>query len=487
MTSWQTLSRRSLGVTAVKSAGIAAPAGVVVARVASGLDWPVEGVVAACAAAAVLVVAGALVLDVLWLRATRWRLTGERLELRSGILHRKHRSVPRERIRSVDLKADPVLRLFGLAAVKVGTGEHASGEHDELTLDPLARQDAEKLRRTLLSLAGGQPPEGSLAELDWAWLRYAPLTVWTVAGGALVAGAAYKPLDALGLNPVKNGLADALWEWITERPWQAVPLLLGLNVLVGLVGAVAVFAEYWGRYRLEREPGRLRLTRGLLTTRSLTLAERRLRGVELVEGLLLRLGGGARVKAVATGLRKKDDEDVDDVSALTPPMPRELAVEVAERICGAPLPALRPRPAAARARRLRRAPAEIAVVAAVAAALDLLWLPSWIWLVAALDVPFSLGYALAEYRALAHGLGERHLVTRYGVAARRTVALDRDGVIGWTVTQSPFQRRLGLITVTATTAAGAGHYDVVDVGAEEGLELAARAVPGLLGPFLTTR
>ncbi|GAA3145489.1 hypothetical protein GCM10020001_080740 [Nonomuraea salmonea] len=67
---------------------------------------------------------------------------------------------------------------------------------------------------------------------------------------------------------------------------------------------------------------------------------------------------------------------------------------------------------------------------------------------------------------------------------RRTVALDRRGVAGWTFTETFFQRRSGLVTVSATTAAGRGHYEVVDVGRSDGLDLAAATVPGLLDPFL---
>ncbi|MEU0572841.1 PH domain-containing protein, partial [Nonomuraea sp. NPDC005983] len=78
----------------------------------------------------------------------------------------------------------------------------------------------------------------------------------------------------------------------------------------------------------------------------------------------------------------------------------------------------------------------------------------------------------------------RCLITRMGAVRRRTVALDRAGIVGWTITQSFFQRRAGLLTVSATTAAGDGHYDVVDVGRADGLDLAAEAVPDLLGPFL---
>ncbi|MCA2226826.1 PH domain-containing protein [Nonomuraea aurantiaca] len=509
--SWRKLSSRSLAASSVLSLAIVAPAVTVLVRTLIGLDWPLGATAAAGAGAAVLIVAGVLAYAWARLRSTRWRLTTERLELRSGIAVRQHRSIPRDRVRSVDLTADPVRRVFGLTVVKVGTGEHP-GEGTELTLDPLPRREAEALRRTLLRT--GEVPlgdGGALAELRWAWIRYAPLSVWSFAGGALVLGALYKLLDAFGVNLFTTGTAAGAWGWVTARPWLAVPLLVAANVVVGVAGALLLFAESWGRYRLEREPGRLRLRRGLLTSRSLTLEERRLRGVEISEPLLLRLGGGARVKAVATGLRKAAENETEDVAALTPPLPRALAEQIAERVLGlgrpgteSPLaepgqgatsPAMSPwraglvaHPAAARRRRVVRAVVAVAALAVPAAVPSLLWTwqGGWIWPAAVLVIglPAGLWLAADAYRGLGHALGPRHLVTRRGSAARRTVALDRSGIVGWTVEQSFFQRRAGLLTLSATTAAGDGHYDVVDVGTGEGLDLAARAVPGLLEPFL---
>lgn len=85
---------------------------------------------------------------------------------------------------------------------------------------------------------------------------------------------------------------------------------------------------------------------------------------------------------------------------------------------------------------------------------------------------------------LGHGTAGDYLVARSGAVRRSTVALRRGGVIGWTVRQSYVQRRAGLLTLTATTAAGDGAYHVRDADASEGLRFAATAVPGLLEPFL---
>ncbi|MFB4274802.1 PH domain-containing protein [Nonomuraea sp. MTCD27] len=483
---WRRLSGRSLWASAVKSLALVAGATAGLVRFLTGRDWPVGGVVAVCAGAAVLIVAAVVAYDVLRLRATRWRLTPDRLELRSGITTRQHRSFPRDRVRSVDLRADPVNRVFGLTVVKVGTGEHAA-DGSELALDPLDRHEAEALRRTLLRQetaeeTGDGPP---LAELRWSWIRYAPLSVWTFTGAAVLLGALFKALGSFGVKSFATRLATGLWEWVVAQPLLAVPLLLAANLAVGVLGSVLLFAEAWGRYRLDREPGRLRLRRGLLTTRSLTLEERRLRGVELGEPLLLRLGGAARVTTIATGLGRKPDDETEDAAALTPPVPRALALRIAARVSGAGLPPLVPHPPAARRRRVVRAVVAAAVaVAAAAWPWPWVWVGNWVWVGPVVVAAYGLWLAVASAASLGHALGARHLVTRRGAVVRRTIALDRRGIAGWTVTESFFQRRSGLLTVTATTGAGRGHYEVVDVGRGEGLELAARAVPGLLEPFL---
>jgi putative membrane protein len=116
-----------------------------------------------------------------------------------------------------------------------------------------------------------------------------------------------------------------------------------------------------------------------------------------------------------------------------------------------------------------------------------LWLapvPDWVaWAVLSL-LPVTVLLALDAYRNLGHALTSHYLVTRHGAGVRATVALQRAGVIGWTVSQSFFQRRAGLVTVTATTAAGGGAYHVIDVRTADGLAVAEHAVPGLLRPFV---
>jgi putative membrane protein len=74
-------------------------------------------------------------------------------------------------------------------------------------------------------------------------------------------------------------------------------------------------------------------------------------------------------------------------------------------------------------------------------------------------------------------------VTRTGSLARRRCIIATDAIIGWRIHQTWFQRRAGLMTLTATTAAGQQHYSLRDVPVAEGLAVAAAATAELIGPF----
>ncbi len=73
---------------------------------------------------------------------TRYRITGDRIELRSGLLFRSHRSIRLDRIRGVDLTANPVHRVFGLTSVRIGTGDQTSSSSRRLSLDGVSKAQA---------------------------------------------------------------------------------------------------------------------------------------------------------------------------------------------------------------------------------------------------------------------------------------------------------------------------------------------------------
>ncbi|WP_171166171.1 PH domain-containing protein [Streptomyces sp. I05A-00742] len=441
--------------------------------------WITLGIIAAVFAA--LTAAGA----VTWYR-TRYRVTPDALELRTGLLLRRTTSVPLHRVRNVDLTANPVQRVLRLVVLRAGTGGHG-----EVSLDALSRPDAERLRAELLARAGGVDADDPLlSTADPRWLRYAPLTFWVFGGVLAVAGAVWRALDGMGIKPWRIGLVRRSFdEFGNSALWITIPLALLAVTAVGSVGAVALYAETWWRYRLEwTDATTLRVRHGLFTTRSVSLERSRLRGVVLREPLLLRSGGGATVRAVASGLGNREENRKR--STLLPPAPRSEALRVCAGVLGgAPdLDGLRAHPRAARRRRMVRAvvwgvlpPAVVlAVLGALLTPVLLYCAAGWLLLAA------PVAYVLADraYRALGHAVRGRHLVIRSGALTQDTVLLDRSAVLAWTFTRTPFSRRAGVITATAAVAAGEEAYRVRDMAADEAAALAEAVTPGMVGEFL---
>ncbi|MGW7464700.1 PH domain-containing protein [Streptomyces xantholiticus] len=490
---WRRLDGRTVLVTALVMAGVAGGAGLpALVGLADGM--PLLKAAAWVLAGAALLIGAVTGADLVRWQRTRYHIGPERAELHTGLLLVKRRSLARERIRTVDLTANLLLRVLGLVKVRIGTGEHGGGE-STLELDAVTRAEGERLRLELLARV--QPreavthPDGTLAVLDPAWIRYAPFSFVAPLLGGAAAGAVMQVSEWFG---AQAAVIDWVWERFkdTSIVWMiVVPAAAAL--VTGVFGALGLWVEMWWNYRLEREPGgTLRVRRGLFTTRSISIEERRLRGVDLIEPLGLRLFGAARLDAVATGLVHNDKDTSADANVLLPVVPRALAEQVAAQVLretASPSASslLTPHPPAARGRRLRWALGAALLPVAVLALLGMLLTPVLLWIAVGcgvVGVPVAVLLALDAYRALGHAIAGDYLLTRSGTVRRSTVALQRAGVIGWTVRRSVFQRRAGLITLTATTAAGGGAYGVYDAAEGEGLEFASEAVPGLLDPFL---
>ncbi|MGW3325709.1 PH domain-containing protein [Streptomyces virginiae] len=433
------------------------------------------------------------------LLTTRYRVTDDRVELHKGWFFRSQRSIPVDRIRSVDLTANPLHRIFGLTSLKVATGDQASSDGG-LSLDGLSARDAEALRRQLSELrharqglATADPDtDATLAELDWAWLRYAPLTLWGVGGVFIAVGSVYRTLHEMKIDPLELGIVKDIEDRFGSVPlWYGILVTLLVIVVIGVAGSTATFIEGWGGYRLDRpETGLLRVRRGLLVTRSVSIEEARLRGAEVAEPLLLRWAGGARLKAVASGLG--DEDENSSRSRLTPPVPLALARRIAADVLDEPVSPttaaeLAPHPRAALRRRINRALIWSVLLAAPFVGLGLWLTPVLVhtgWITAVVLFAAGVAFAFDAYRNLGHAVHGPYLVTRAGTFTRRTVAVQRDGIIGWSITRSAFQRRAGLLTLGAATAVGNGVYKVRDVRVGDGLAFAEETVPGLLAPFL---
>jgi membrane protein YdbS with pleckstrin-like domain len=87
----------------------------------------------------------------------RYRVSGGRLELHSGVFSRSVRTIPRERVRGIDVTEPFLHRLLGLVKVDVEAAAGGGGKKAELSLAAISRAQADSLREALLG--GGRPAE----------------------------------------------------------------------------------------------------------------------------------------------------------------------------------------------------------------------------------------------------------------------------------------------------------------------------------------
>ncbi|MFD4324473.1 PH domain-containing protein [Nocardioides sp. NPDC058538] len=467
--------------------------------------------------AAGIAVVAALAGMVPWL-TTSYRVTPTHLEVRKGLLNRTTLTARLDRVRSVDLSSTLIHRALGVTKVNVGTGV----DEGQITLDSLTKDAAARLRRELLHAAPATstsapaasaapsaegsspetepaetPSEGEvIAKLDWSWIRYAPLNLKNLAiavGGLGAVFGAFSdliPWGSFGVRVTNGEVNGVPVDEVARMLFIAIPIAIVGAAAVWAIGSCVGYAVRWWDLQVVREQGRegttLRRSFGLTSTRATTVEEAKVRGATSTVGPLIGLAGGADLNLLTTGLE-------DNSPAVLPTAPEQVVSEVGTDILGedafsAALTGHGPRP---RRRYWFRAVVATVVwtlVALVPTVLIGVFGDVWLWWipVAMLVLALVLGVLGAElrHRHLGHALTDRYLVVRSGSYTAVRTALQTDGIIGWRVRQTFFDRRIGLAQVTAMTAAGQEHVGIPDVPLETAVALAAAATPRTVSEFV---
>ncbi|NMD55498.1 MULTISPECIES: PH domain-containing protein [Tsukamurella] len=503
---WNRLSPWGIGTRVIKAVPSLIPALIGVfflGRAAGPVFFVIAGV-------AISVLVGLLP----WL-TTRWRVTDDQLELRHGLVRKVSATARRDRIRSVDVTAGPIERALKLRKVVVGTG--VGGKESALVLDPIPADVAERLGRELLRRtaapataevigAGGTGAEATpapvaqeeeeLARLRPEWIRFAPFSLTGFAVVAAGAGIGFRIVDEAGLRERGSELAESWFVKILDLGAAVViPAAVVLVVIFSiLISVLAYVLAFWGFRLVRRADGALHTSRGLISTVAATIERKRVRGVQLHEPVLMRIPGGAKLRAIATG--------TDRNPTLLPPAPRAEAVQVADRILGRPgvveTPLTAHGPVALRRRYTRAALggglcalpfAAVAVVMVLAERRDdVVGEPTGWWILpAALAVlVLALAFPLARlrYANLGTVITGDAVVLGAGTVARTRTALEFDGVTGFVTRETFFQRRAGVATLTIATAAGA--FGAVDLTPVRAAEVARTVDPAIVTGFLVS-
>jgi putative membrane protein len=240
-----------------------------------------------------------------------FRITGDHVEERHGVLFRSHRRAPLDRVQGVNLTRPMLARLVGLAKLEVvGAGLDAN-----VKLEYLSTSNAEAVRADILRLASGLRLAKAAADADAG----APVraSVASTAAATVTAG-----LTGIILGPeapvaepasvVSIPLGRLVLSHLLTRSTLMLLILLGIIVwgasvgtpwlLVSFIPALIGFGTYWVRritralrYSIAPTPDGVRITFGLFTTITEILPPGRVHAVEITQPLLWRPAGWWRI------------------------------------------------------------------------------------------------------------------------------------------------------------------------------------------------
>jgi putative membrane protein len=431
---------------------------------------------------ALAVVAAAAILAAVYWWRFRYTIGAGEIVIEQGLLRRRRRVIPFDRVQDIAIERKLLARLFGTAAVRIETGGAA---RDEGTLDMIALADAEALRDRVRdgarSAAGPQETpaeEPVLFAMDVPRLLLSGLFGFSLIFFAVIAGA-LQQLDQFGL-------VDWSLMFTVERADEAAELfsvraMLGLAALVlalGLVAGVvrAVTRDYG--FVLTRTAAGLRRRRGLFTLSEVVIPIRRAQVALIESGPAARLFGWYRLSFQTLGADRK--EGGVQVAA-----PFARMAEILPILAAAGFPDPPPREALRRVprRALVRQAAPALALAALAAAAAMLVEP-WLALAAsALLVAAAIG--VMRWRKHAYGLGETALFVAGGFLKRRIWIVPYGKTQTIRVARGPVQRALGLSSLLLDTA-GSGALVSPEIHDLDGADAEATA-DSLLARFKAAR
>lgn len=375
------------------------------------------------------------------------------LQIQSGLFNRQHRTIPLDRIQQVDIIQDGLSSVFGLAIVRCETA--GTKVESEIELRYVGKDQANSIRKRLGETTSTATANSDPTVLYQASPRSLALRSLTTLHSKYV---------LLGLVTIVIGLSELLSSSLDRISVPSVmvggPVIIADGILVvGIilviawsVGAVVTMFKYYD-LTVTWADKTLRSSGGLLYDFTTEIPLEKVQMMRISANLLHRVFGYAELTVASAGIAEHKPWPFR--KPLIPLDTRSTIETVARQILEYRDGSLQRPPKRMRRRYIIRYAMAICIITAVSCIGGLLW-SGYISLFCAWPLVFlPVGPVLAHltYRSRGIELQNDTLVLRRGVVRQHTYVVPIERVQTVTLSQSVFQRRLSLATVSIDTAA----------------------------------
>ena len=409
-----------------------------------------------------------------------YRITPKQIVIQSGVLNRKNRSIPIERVQNTQIERNLVARMLGLAKVKIET---AGSSGTEGSLEYVHLGEAQKIRQVVRSFqresADAEADATDEDEADVETLLDMSLRRVLLSGAfrfsLLYLAVIFSVLELFNPETLIQRFirADRL-DWLTEVMFSHPALAIFASVLVavilGWISGIAVHLARYYDFQLWLDGDKLRKRHGLFTVTEGTIPLDKVQTLILRTNPLMRAFGWYELKVQTIGINVEEQGH----RVIAPFAGGDRLLELARRVRTFELPEsfTSVSPLTIRRRFFRYT----AVLTALLLPTVYFWPVGWPYLGGvALPwwgfglVPLILGWALLQYRNHEYAAGEDGFYIRRGVVSHYLWIVPIEKFHVFHATASIFQRRLGLKTLFVDTAGAAtfAYPEVIDVPADE--------------------
>lgn len=412
-------------------------------------EWMIPGLIA-------VLILFCLYVFIYWSRFVFF-VANHELRVEYGVLVRKKRYVPFNRIQGIQLTAGIVQRWFGLVKMEVETA--AGANEVEISLVALSREQAQTLAKLLQVDSGEEKSASGPADLSVPPLqkRLSTLELLGAASTSNGIGVVLALIIALlsqidqffpGLD-VYETIGQYFLQALGWSGWAIVLTVLTALGAAWFLSALAAMVTMSG-FTLQRNGERLLISHGLLEQKQISIPVKRIQALSVVEDVLRQPFHLGHATLTTAGYAGKDMT----ANLLFPLLHRSQFLMVLQSF----LPELATEglqvnrlPSAALSRYLiwTLSPFLLAAVPLV------IFVPGGVWLVLPLMVlGLILGYA--RYRAAGYRIYGDKLVIRSRFLGLSTTIIPRMRIQSLDFSQSWWQARHALGTLTVSTASGMG-------------------------------
>jgi putative membrane protein len=400
-----------------------------------------------------------------------YRVEGNELITEQGILARKHRSIPLERVQEIRIEQGVMHRLFDVVNARIETG---GGEGAEASLSVLSRPEAERLRRTVIERAAAirgesaqtQTSDANVVAPDRIIVRRLSIRDLIIAGltsnhlvsAFVLAGMLWNFADDILPEDIYQRGARLVSYAVTRLVAKGATTAVVITVLgalavlvIGLVFSIVGSILLFYRFTFSRRGEDLQRSYGLFTQRASSLPRRRIQVLEIEEKFLRRLFGWATLRADTSGSHREEEDDNDGRDVLIPLVPRSevdrLLPVIFDGISTESAEWRRVSRLAIKRGTMKGAFFCLIISFALFAYYGELFA---FWPLALLPLIYLI--SLARYRNLGYAMDELYLRTRRGWLGRSTHIVPINKIQAIEIHQTPFDRRLNLATLNVDTA-----------------------------------